>query len=57
MSIASELGKRIRSYRKQRHLSQEELTELCDCHPTYIASWRAKKKCHPDLAYNQDHQK
>ena len=36
MSIASELGKRIRYYRKQRRLSQEELAELCDFHPTYI---------------------
>ena len=36
MEIQSELGLRIRYYRKQRGLSQEKLAELCSLHPTYI---------------------
>ena len=30
------VGQRIRNYRVQKHLSQEQLSELADCHPTYI---------------------
>lgn len=44
MSIAIELGLRIRYYRKQKHLSQEELAELCDCHPTYIGQLERGEK-------------
>lgn len=36
MNIQTELGLRIRSYRKQQGLSQEKLAELCSLHPTYI---------------------
>lgn len=36
MNIQTELGLRIRSYRKQKGLSQEKLAELCSLHPTYI---------------------
>ena len=35
-TIAEIFGKRVRSLRKQRGLSQEKLSELCDLHPTYI---------------------
>ena len=34
--LSVEIGQRIRSYRTQKHLSQEELAELCGLHPTYI---------------------
>lgn len=30
------LGQRIRNYRMQQKLSQEKLSELSGCHPTYI---------------------
>lgn len=44
MSIATELGNRIRYYRKKQHLSQEELAELCDFHPTYIGQLERGEK-------------
>lgn len=44
MSIATELGSRIRAYRKQQHLSQEDLAELCDFHPTYIGQLERGEK-------------
>lgn len=44
MSIATELGNRIRSYRKQQHLSQEDLAELCGFHPTYIGQLERGEK-------------
>lgn len=44
MSLAAELGSRIRYYRKQKHLSQEELAELCDFHPTYIGQLERGEK-------------
>lgn len=44
MSIAAELGKRIRFYRKELHLSQERLAELCDFHPTYIGQLERGEK-------------
>ena len=44
MSIATELGNRIRFYRKQRHLSQEALAELCNFHPTYIGQLERGEK-------------
>ena len=34
--LAVEIGQRIRNYRLQKKLSQEELAELCGLHPTYI---------------------
>lgn len=34
--ISIEVGQRIRNYRIQQHLSQEELAERCGLHPTYI---------------------
>ena len=34
--LSSEIGKRIRNYRTQLKLSQEELAERCSLHPTYI---------------------
>ena len=30
------IGKRIRNYRTSQKMSQEELAEKCDLHPTYI---------------------
>ena len=35
-AIAKIVGQRIRNYRTAKGLSQEELAELSDCHPTYI---------------------
>ncbi len=35
-SLSIEIGRRIRSYRLQSNLSQEELAEKCGLHPTYI---------------------
>lgn len=34
--LSVEIGKRIRNYRIQQKLSQEELAEKCELHPTYI---------------------
>lgn len=34
--LSHEIGKRIRNYRTQLKLSQEELAEKCSLHPTYI---------------------
>ena len=34
--LSIEIGKRIRHYRMQLRLSQEELAEKCGLHPTYI---------------------
>lgn len=34
--LSVEIGRRIRSYRLQNKLSQEELAEKCGLHPTYI---------------------
>ncbi len=34
--IAKAIGQRIRNYRTSKHLSQEKLSELSGCHPTYI---------------------
>lgn len=35
-SLSVEIGRRIRNYRLQQGLSQEELAERCGLHPTYI---------------------
>lgn len=37
-SIRATLAENIRSYRKNRGISQEELADLCDLHRTYIGS-------------------
>lgn len=46
--MASEIskitGKRIRSYRIQKGLSQEKLAELAGCHPTYIGQLERGEK-------------
>ena len=34
--LSVEIGQRIRSYRSQSGISQEELAEKCGLHPTYI---------------------
>lgn len=34
--LSIEIGQRIRNYRNQQQLSQEELAERCGLHPTYI---------------------
>lgn len=44
MSIAVEIGKRIRFYRKQKKLSQEQLAELCNFHPTYVGQLERGEK-------------
>lgn len=44
MSIATEIGKRIRFYRKQKNLSQEQLAEICNFHPTYIGQLERGEK-------------
>lgn len=36
MDITRELGLRIRYYRKEKHITQEKLAEICNLHPTYI---------------------
>ena len=36
MDITKELGLRIRYYRKEKHITQEKLAEICNLHPTYI---------------------
>ena len=35
-NISKLVGARIRGFRKEKHLSQEELAEKCNLHPTYI---------------------
>ena len=35
-NLSVEIGQRIRSYRLQNGLNQEELAERCGLHPTYI---------------------
>ena len=44
MSITTEIGQRIRFYRKKKGLSQERLAELCDFHPTYIGQLERGEK-------------
>lgn len=36
MDINAEIGSRIRHYRKEKRLSQEQLAERSDLHPSYI---------------------
>lgn len=42
--ISIETGRRIRMYRAQQHLSQEELAEKCGMHPTYIGQLERGEK-------------
>lgn len=42
--ISEVLGQRIRYYRKKMKLSQEELAELADLHPTYIGQLERGEK-------------
>lgn len=37
-------GQRVRYYRKKQGLSQEQLAELCDLHPTYIGQLERGEK-------------
>lgn len=36
MDITAEIGNRIKFYRKDRNLSQEQLAEISELHPSYI---------------------
>ena len=51
MPITIELGLRIRAIRKSRNLSQEQLAELCNLHPTYIGQLERGEKMPPLKAY------
>lgn len=42
--IAKYVGRRIRSYRTRRGLSQERLAEMSGCHPTYIGQLERGEK-------------
>lgn len=42
--IAKIIGQRIRNYRTQKGLSQEKLSELAGCHPTYIGQLERGEK-------------
>ncbi|MBE5905399.1 MAG: helix-turn-helix transcriptional regulator [Lachnospiraceae bacterium] len=44
MNLSTEIGKRIRFYRNQCELTQEELAEKCDVHPTYIGQLERGEK-------------
>lgn len=44
MNISVELGIRIRYLRKEKHLTQEKLAELCNLHPTYIGQLERGEK-------------
>ncbi|MGN0577530.1 MAG: helix-turn-helix domain-containing protein, partial [Ruminiclostridium sp.] len=37
-------GQRVRYYRKNRSMSQEQLAEVCDLHPTYIGQLERGEK-------------
>lgn len=43
-NIAKIVGKRLRNYRLQQKLSQECLSELSGCHPTYIGQLERGEK-------------
>lgn len=44
MEISTELGLRIRYYRKEKHMTQEKLAEICNLHPTYIGQLERGEK-------------
>lgn len=44
MEISIELGMRIRYYRKEKHITQEKLAEICNLHPTYIGQLERGEK-------------
>lgn len=44
MDITKELGFRIRYYRKEKHITQEKLAEICSLHPTYIGQLERGEK-------------
>lgn len=44
MDITKELGLRIRYYRKEQHMTQERLAEICNLHPTYIGQLERGEK-------------
>ena len=46
-NITKLVGTRIRGFRKEKRLSQEELAEKCSLHPTYIGSWNEAKRTPP----------
>ena len=43
-NISKLVGARIRGFRKEKHLSQEELAEKCNLHPTYIGQLERGEK-------------
>lgn len=43
-NIRTEVGRRIRNYRINRRMSQEELAERCGLHPTYIGQLERGEK-------------
>lgn len=44
MDITHELGIRIRHYRKEKKITQEQLAEICGLHPTYIGQLERGEK-------------
>lgn len=44
MNISAELGIRIRHYRKEKQITQEQLAEICGMHPTYIGQLERGEK-------------
>lgn len=44
MEISKELGLKIRFYRKEKKITQEQLAELCGFHPTYIGQLERGEK-------------
>lgn len=44
IDIREIFGQRVRYYRKNKKLSQEQLAELCDLHPTYIGQLERGEK-------------
>ena len=53
MNISLELGIRIRYYRKEKHMTQEKLAEICNLHPTYIGQIERGEKMLPSKAFTE----